>query len=120
MSVSEFRTALLNFINDLVDQFPEESDLKSAQLIVSNILSEKLIYDMFVTHFYTYKDKIVTENEEFFLNNDSVFNMVNGKQLLQLKNIWLSDNLDASDKEAIWAHLKYLLIIADKIQGKQR
>lgn len=118
-----FNNKLIGFFEDLADTFPEEKEIKGALegLQGAKKINPRLILDMFVE--YVEKplhDAIMKEDEETVIafakrSIDAQFNEISPALMIFDKH-WpvLSD----ANRQAIWKHLKVLVLLAEKANTK--
>ena len=117
--LSEFKRNLISFMDELIDQFPEEGDLVILRVFLNDQIPIKKVMDIFI-HNIT-KDSnalrlmVRDRNEAFFLENN-VFQMSQDKadRLNHFKNLWRSNCLDNEDKRIVWSWVDTFVYLADK------
>jgi hypothetical protein len=112
--IEVFKNNLVNFIEILIEQFPTETDLiiirtffleMCSAVDIINYFSHKLLNDKV-------KTMIEKQNEQFFIENDTLFSDIKNKQkVFHFKNVWLTatDN----QKKSIWQWFNKLVRIAE-------
>lgn len=120
--LSRFNDTLNQMIDDLVDTFPSDTEMRLYQLglkaaiaadpnIVNNIFYEKVVKN--------YEYNIKTRNEEFFLNNSYNELKDNGigskldDVICKIKNRW--GELSDDNKDIIWKYLHVLVVFSKKL-----
>ena len=132
--IESFNNKLHEFMNDLVETFPELRDLrlmKSSFIMVKSI-NPKLPQQIFNDHVANeFEDSIVARDEKFFMDydydvilqkvqqhgGDNVAKLdAHGMNIVgYLKNIW--KDLSNDNKDVIWKYLAVLLILNKKCRG---
>ena len=110
-SVGSFNEMMANFLDELVQTFPEEKCMKKYQVsfdIMKKANPRKCV-DAFMTSAAQYNQQIMAKDERFFLDNDIDF--------LDAMNIkkWWTDDLSTNTKGAIWQYLQTLTILGTTI-----
>lgn len=100
--LERFKKAYIQFIDELLEQFPEETDLIIIRVFFENQVPVSLVAEQYLKHVLPLEDMITKRNEKFFIENNSLFNMLDGGKVLHFKKLWLSNKLDKDDKDAIW------------------
>lgn len=100
--LERFKTGYIQFIDELLEQFPQESDLIVIRVFFDNQVPVSVVADMFIRHVLPYRDMINSRDEKFFLENNHMFNMLDNKKVIHFKKLWTSTRLDKDDREAIW------------------
>lgn len=112
--IEVFKNNLVNFIEILIEQFPTETDLiiirtffieMCSPIDIINYFSNKLLAS-------NVKPMIVNHNENFFIENDTVFSDIKNKQkVFHFKNVWLGAT--ENQKKSIWQWFNKLVRIAE-------
>lgn len=117
--LKDYKTQLLLFFDELIEQFPNESSLVLARLFIANNINIKDAMDQFIFNLdknnSAMRKSIKERNNKFFSENKmgSVFNM-QSEHTEHLKKLWLSDRLDDDDKIAIWNWIDIFVHYADR------
>lgn len=118
--IKAFNKILLNFIEELENKYPEETDISiyKNSVILLDKTNPKLIPNYYKIYVYIYKDYIDKKNESFFLNND--FNEETGGSEwcfvrgMRLKKYW--KDLSDKSKDAVWEYFLTLNKLVENIQ----
>ena len=118
--VNAFNNVVIQFLNDLIKTFPEETEFKkfkTAFIILKNTNSKKCV-ELFKFYVKDYKIEITSRDEVFFITKDTrnlsnvddnfVINLLD-----KLKVYWKT--LTSTNKEQIWKYMNTLLVLSDKI-----
>ena len=113
--IDMFNRKLCEFIDDLTCSFPELNDFKlfKNMLELAIYIDKKSPHKMFDnTVAKLYRDKIISKNEDFFLDEqyNTAYNDIN--LINKLKTVWKT--IDNSNKEIIWQYMNVLLILNDR------
>jgi hypothetical protein len=118
-----FNNKLIGFFEDLADSFPEEKEIKAALEAIQGAkkINPRLILDMFVEYVERpLHDAIMKEDEGIVIDfaKKSISNQFNeiSPALMIFDKHW--PNLSEQNREAIWKHLKVLVLLAEKANGK--
>tara|TARA_B110000261_G_C13017785_1_gene330825 strand:- start:5 stop:406 length:402 start_codon:yes stop_codon:yes gene_type:complete len=120
--ISVFNEKFIEFIKDLIDTFPNDKDFKLCKQSFSllEMVDDRKPVEMFRLYAMKYRDKIMREEEDFFLTHDFKFELESNNDtnfsidlLIKLKKSWKS--LNAQNKEVIWSYFKVLYKVNDKI-----
>jgi hypothetical protein len=114
--LNEFKTQLILFFDELIDQFPEEGDLVVARLFISNqVCIDDLMNDF--NHHINKDDqclkKMIKERREDFFLEHNLFDS-HRDSLNHFKKIWRSGHLDKEDKKVIWSWVDTFVFLSDK------
>lgn len=120
--LSIFIKQLEDFATELTQLFPQDVDLKLAlnMIILVKKAHPRKLLDIFLKFTNTYKEQIMSKNEDFFIKHD--FNDLAQKTkqqdyalslVTQLKSHWTE--MSPENKEVSWNYLIVLFKLADKI-----
>jgi len=118
--LSAFNKIFLDFLDDCISIFPLDNDFKvykrGLQMMIK--YNPRKILTIFKEYLEIYREKIVSKDEEFFLENnyvevkkydqEEIFNVID-----KLKNYW--KNIDSNNKDKIWEWLHTLIKVSDKL-----
>ena len=115
--LTEFKTQLISFFDELIGQFPLEGDLVVVRLFFANQIPIQDVMKNFNhkinTNDQELRKMIKNRNEAFFLENNMFENLGKDK-INHIKKIWRSDSLDKEDKEVIWNWIEAFMYLGDK------
>lgn len=115
--LTEFKTQLISFFDELIGQFPLEGDLVVVRLFFANQIPIQDVMNNFNhkinTNDQELRKMIKNRNEAFFLENNMFENLGKDK-INHIKKIWRSDRLDKEDKEVIWNWIDAFMYLGDK------
>ena len=100
--LSRFKTAMIQFIDELIEQFPEEADLIIIRVFFENQVPIAVVADSFIQFVLPHKDKIKRRDEKFFLENNHMFSMLDTGKVVHFKKLWTSKRLDNDDRDVRW------------------
>ena len=112
----EFRTQLIHFFDELIEQFPDEGDLIVARLFISTQVPIEDLVNEFNHNINKEEQKLrimVKDRHEQFFVNHTLFNETRSK-LNIFKKIWKSGSLDQDDKDVIWKWVDTFIFLGDK------
>lgn len=119
--MSEFRTQLIRFLDELIEQFPDESDFVIMRIFLKDQIPVSDVIGRFIRDVLPLKDKVKNRDETFFLENvllyipestSSSLSYVESR-VSHLKKLWLSDKLTSEDRETLWKWIDIFIQIAD-------
>tara|TARA_B100001094_G_C18038141_1_gene723643 strand:+ start:640 stop:1026 length:387 start_codon:yes stop_codon:yes gene_type:complete len=120
-TLSAFNTQLTNLSNNLCESYPNDPDLQFSSTTINLLKSTnpRKLQEIFNQYIYIYKDEIMSQNENFLLNNDFINNNVNNDKvdyaksiMNNLKKYW--NDMDKESKDNIWKYFKVLVILNKK------
>ena len=127
--LTEFKTQLITFFDELIAQFPQEGDLIVARLFIAN----QLIIDIAMNKFIVKLNKnnkegrmmIKDRNEVFFLEHE-IFSFANNNNDTNsfnvniFKKMWLSKSLNDEDRTIIWKWVDTFIYLSDKYSALKK
>ena len=116
----DFRTQLLNFLDELIGQFPEESDLIIIRIFMKDQVPVYDVLGRFIRDLLPLKKEVDDRNENFFLENTLLYvqNGIASNKVNHFRELWLSDKLDDNDREMIWKWMDLLNMIGNQYYQK--
>ena len=117
--LTEFRTNLVAFLDELIEQFPREGDLVILRIFICDQVPITDIMNTFSKRVLPLKDMVKQRNTNFFLENNVLFDQVNTSKVSYFKELWASDKLDADDRDAIWRWFDLFVSLSERYQKLQ-
>ncbi len=119
-----FLKQIEDFTEEMINVFPEVKSLQvfKTQYEVFKSMNSTLIIENFIKYVLPHKDKILKEDEAFFLNGGGQEN-VKG-ELMKFANvmadIWMN-KMSEENKQIAWKYFKVFVILSEKYmeQNKQ-
>ncbi len=113
--LKEFKNSIIDFLDELIEQFPEETDLVIGRIFIKDRLPAEGIMSNFIQTLSPHRERILAEDDSFFLENaGSLFGTGHSTRANHLKVIWKSSKLQKEDRKIIWSWFKAFLHLADK------
>jgi hypothetical protein len=114
--MNTFREQLVSFLDELIEQFPEESNLFLARIFIKD---QAPVYDVlgrFIRDILPMKPCVDERDTNFFLETDLFVTKYKapGESVSKFRDLWLSPTLDDSDREVIWSWVDVLLKVAQQ------
>lgn len=111
-----FRDQLIGLLDELIEQFPHESDLIIARIFIKDQAPVYDIFGRFIRDVLPLKKNVDTRDASFFLETDLFTTKYNvaGDNVTNLRKLWLSPSLDDTDREAIWSWMDVLMSIGQR------
>lgn len=102
--LQKFKQLSIQFLDELIGQFPSETDLVIARVMVTDQLPVNEIMNEFMKRILPHEQHVKDRNDKFFLEELSLFSdlKTNDETVIKFKKLWTSDNLGDDDKDAIW------------------
>jgi hypothetical protein len=107
-----------NFINELCTIFPKNSDilLFREKYNLLRGVNSKLVIEYFVQYIYPHKNKILAQDESFFLEGGGQEELKGNNGLKfrdNIKTLWLGEMSD-QNKDIVWKYFKIFVILCEK------
>ena len=99
--LNEFKTRFVEFLDELIIQFQEESDFIVARIFISDEIPIKVIVDEIIRVIMPHKDKIKSRDADFFFTNEEILSEYGHiKKIKFYRRIWKT--LDKEDQDVMW------------------
>lgn len=113
--LTEFKNHVVNFLDELIDQFPNESDLVIGRVFLNNQISPEIVMNTFIREVLPYKQGIKDRDESLFLEGKmNFFNDLDKSKVNHFKRIWKSAALDNNDRDIIWKWFDLFVYFAER------
>jgi hypothetical protein len=114
--IREFRTVLVSFLDELIEQFPHEGDFVIIRIFIKDQVPMADVLGRFIRDLLQFEDQVKERNERFFLDNSLLYTgaSIADNKVNHMKNLWLSNQLDDNDRETIWQWMDALIKIANQ------
>ena len=103
----KFKKGLLGFLDEMIEQFPDESKLVIARVFLADQIAIETVMDEFLDRLtaddWKLKKEVADRNEQFFLEEFTLMNIKADEEEKYMKSLWNSGKLDEDDKDAVWA-----------------
>jgi hypothetical protein len=109
-----FKEQLIDFLDELISQFPKEGDFVFLRILVKDRVPIKDIMVHTKTILESCKQMINERDEEFFLRNESIFSVADKDRVNYFKKIWSSNDIDDDIKTCIWSWVDLFLQLSEK------
>lgn len=115
--LNEFKRQLLHFLDEMIEQFPNEGDFVVMRILLNDQISINDVMNNFILQILPLKTMVKERNDNFFLQNNILFEDLDKSKVNHFKKIWRSDSLDNDDKETMWQWFDMFIKIAEKYQN---
>ena len=118
--LEEFRNQLVNFLDELIEQFPMEGDFVLIRMFIKDQVPVTDILGRFIQDLLPLHDVVKKRNEQFFLENTILYTgaHVKSDKVDHFKELWKSKNLDDGDRNIIWEWMDLFMKIAGSYYTK--
>lgn len=114
--LSEFKNGIISFLDELIEQFPEEGDLVIARIFLKDQIPIVDIMNNFILKLLPLEGQVKERNESFFLENNLLFENIDKNKVNHFKRLWRSERLDRDDRDVIWKWYDSFIFLAKKYQ----
>lgn len=112
LMLNEFKRSLVNFLDELVEMFPNESDFITLRILIKDQVPISTIMDIFIKDLDNIMNCIATKDEKFFTSGNMLFAQLGKEQ--KFAQIWRSSVMDNENKNIMWKWMLHLVTIAQK------
>lgn len=118
--MQEFRSQLVSFLDELIEQFPSEGDFVLIRIFIKDQLPIPDVLGRYIRDLLPFQNQVKERDESFFLNNQLLYTGGNMAQsrINHFKKLWVSEKLDDNDREIIWQWMDAFNNIANKYYEK--
>lgn len=120
----QLKTQLVNFLDELIESFPNEPDFVIFRIFVNDRIPIADIMKYITTNLCPLQDMIKSRDEQFFLNHNVLFEKFGeneNSKVNHFKRMWTSKDLDKEDKEVIWKWFQSFVYLGNKyLECKKR
>ena len=107
-----FKKNLLEFLDELIEQFEEEGDLIMLRFFFSEQVPVELIMKQYITFVYPHRQLIRSKNETFFLEKENIFGISPKDKVVHFKTLYL--RMAPDDRDTLWSWVQTFLTICEK------
>lgn len=110
--IREFRSQLVRFLDELIEQFPKEGDLILIRIFIKDQIPMADVLGRYIRDILPFKKEVDERNEEFFLKHSVLYQNVTSSKVDHFRELWKSDILEEEDRKIIWEWMDVFNIIA--------
>lgn len=110
----KLKEQLVIFLDELIELFPKEQDFVFIRIFIKDRIPIVNVMDYIIHKLIPLKQLILDKNDEFFLNNNILFEQVDNNKVNHFKRMWTDKKLCEADKNTIWAWFKSFIVLAEK------
>lgn len=114
--LTEFKKNLVQFLDELIDQFPEEGDFVIFRVFVNDQLPTQEIMNHFITSILPHKAIIKARDDKVFTEMNILYFGMDKSKAGVMRKIWRSPRVDAQDREVIWKWFDSFIFLVEKYQ----
>lgn len=114
--LKQFKDGLITFLDELIDQFPQEGDLIIIRIFLKDRIPITDMMNTFVINILPFKKMVIDRNEDFFLNHCNILDSHDKSKVNKFKTLWRSPYLDDDNKRIVWEWFDSFIYLAEKYQ----
>ncbi len=107
-----FKKNLLEFFDDLIEQYPQEADLIMYRFFLSEQIPVETLMQRFIHFVLPHRQQISSRDEAFFISNDNIFGSSPKDKVIHFKNLYLGMNEE--NREMLFQWFDSFLMLVDK------
>ena len=112
----EFKNNLVNFFDELIEQFPDEGDLVVIRIFLNDQVPIAEVMNTVIAKILPHKEMVKNRDDDFFMNYGGLFEKLSKDKVNHFKVLWRSNRLDKDDRIAIWRWYDLFVSLAEKYQ----
>lgn len=116
--LQDFKSNLISFFDELIEQFPNESQFILTRIIIKDQVSPDFIMNYFISSVLPCKEMIKSRDEKFFTDLNVIYFGL-AENAASFKNLWLQNKLDSDDKVVMWKWMDLFINLAEKYKKLQ-
>ena len=105
---------LLKFFDSLIEAFPDEGELVIIRFALTDQFPITDIMDYITVSLLPLKTKVDNRDNNFFLENNILFEELDNSKVNHFKRIWKSGTLNDEDRDSIWRWFDRFLLRAER------
>lgn len=106
--MKEFRSHLVQFLDELIEQFPSEANFVIMRIFIKDQVPVTDVIGRFIRDILPFRDEAIKRDDDFFINHPFLYlsnnDLKNGgkDKVNHFTQLWMSDALDENDRKIIW------------------
>ena len=107
-----FKKNILEFIDELIEQYEEEGDLLVLRFFLSEQLPVETLMMQFIKYVYPHRELIYSKNEAFFLEKDNIFGSSPKDKVIHFKELY--QKMSPDNRVTLWEWFHAFMNICEK------
>jgi len=108
----EFKRALVMFLDELVETFPNEPDFVTLRILVNDQIPAQMIMDAFIEDLEHVRQQALERDERFFTESNPIFRKLD--RVEQFRRVWVQSEQFPENRETMWAWFSQFVKFAEK------
>jgi hypothetical protein len=110
-AMSLFKKNMMDFFDDLIEQYPEEGDLIVIRFFLAEQTPVEIMIHRFIDVVLPNRQRIASRDETFFLTNDNVFGASPKDKVMHFRELYL--RMDDTERATLWDWFQSFVALAD-------
>lgn len=113
----QLKTQLVNFLDELIDTFPNEPDFVIYRIFIKDQIPIVDIMNYIRFNLCPLSEMVRNRDENFFINYDVLFEKMRDEKkgkVNKFKKLWTSGEIAKDDKETIWRWFAAFIFLGNK------
>jgi len=112
-----FKKNIIQFLDELIEQFPMETDFILARIYINTRVSPEELIKSFIQKILPLKHYVDNRDEKFFLDGHITFlDTMDKSKVNHFKTLWKSSVLDQEDKNVMWKWFGVFMYLCEQYQ----
>ena len=107
-----FKDNVIKFLMALIEILPKEGDIILLRVMFETQIPVETAMQIFSSRILPFADMVRNKDERFFLECTDLFAGLQREKVSYFKDLWLSEELTAEDKEQLWKWFRLFLNLA--------
>ena len=116
--LEQLRVHVVNFIDELIETFPDETDFIRFRIFINNQLAPQELMSYVTLKLLPNQELIKNKDPNFFFSSNILFEKLDCISVNHIRNIWLSKKFDKNDREVLWKWFASFVFIGNKYLDK--
>lgn len=118
--LNEFRTQLINFLDEVIEHFPTEGEFVIIRMFIKDQIPATDILGRFIRDLLPFQEQVKKRDENFFIQNTLLYTggKISNNKIDHFTGLWKSDRLDDADRKIIWEWMDVFMKFADSYYKK--
>lgn len=112
--LTEFRKQLVAFLDELIQQFPTETDLIVARIFIKDRANVEDLMGRFIRDILPHRERVQQRDSSFFLEHSLLYSDAASDKVDHFQALWKSDRLDEQDRDAVWRWMDVFVRMAQR------
>ena len=110
----KLKTNLIDFFDELIELLPSESDLVVVRIFLKDQIPIQDIMNYIIATLIPLKPLVTEKNDDFFLDNNILFERLDSNKVNHFKRLWLDKSFDDENKDTMWRWFESFIYLAEK------